>query len=1473
MAGYGDTCCAKPSVKKSANKPGELPQQTRHRPPSFGVTYTSISSDYEEPSNVGYLGVIIYGYDGLPMNPVDPPSPNYMHGPEEPEQAPLSPDYIPGPEYPERRIWMMSQKMVPRTIQLIEEMIMMIPVDPVPSVEETEPFETDESAAIPPPPPTYRTTARMSIRAQTPISFPSEAVVARIIAIPTPPPSLLTLLLSPLPQIRSPPTHTSPTYAEPPLGFKAVGIRADILEADIPLWKRLCLTALHLGLRWGRVRQPGLGVARTTDYGFVNMVDDAPRRHVPWEVGYGITNIWDELVDVIQEGAPMTLEGVNARVTELAETRERDTQDLNAHLEDAHDSRARLSNIVDILLEDRQFHQFRQLIAALGQIQTLQKMPLIIRTRTRTRTTPTTATSTTLMTDADIRALIAQGVADALVEQIIQRNTNPNDDGSQGSGSDNVKNKAVTGRLKASNNDMHILPQSDSFNQTSPAVHLKHLKAIGRMSKSLSVSRNEPELTLNQLELGAMDVVGYVTNMGRTTQQKTGSTTLDFQLANRRNPHIGLYPIVITVVSVKLYNNRLYFSSTSSSLIIDDEKIHVLRRLKHDDSSGLELTKEVLPGDNTLLKPRTLENLLMWARNSKYDSATFHCDVKIDKIRKKNGWNFPSCEGEKCKKGNISRKGGKFWCDLCDSAIDYPVLRYRLKIKISDDTAEVVVVLFDETTTSLLKCSASAMVASQAQVCVCTPSNLSGSYTDSQLQDEDGNTGLPAALANIVRTSQTLELKSHMYYEHRNYESFTCWKIVTDDVVDGGSNSDIVATKADSKAPEVESLNKNPLLSTLYKPTEENKHRRGKLEDSDAEEYFVAGSQPKGDAVGCSSDTTKKRRKVRKPAALSSAGTEVSYQSLGAPSYQCHNCNATMWYEERNNKGKRIVNPTFSLCCQEGKVLLPWFIETPEPLRRLLDYIEPATSRFRDQIRVYNEGTQPRYAKLWFFDTQNELRNRLNAFVDNETRDSVDGTIVGSLIEMLDRNRAIAQAFRIARDWCHSHSYVNVKPRLLSERTSSRQYSASTVAEVTALITNDFGDGESTRDIIVNTKDGQPKRILELHTSYMALQYPLLFPYGKDRYHDKILYHRNTSTHKTNKGYVTIKEYYAYVIQYRQNQGTTLHKGGRLFQQYLVDAYTAIEGQRLRWTQNNQDTLRVDLYHNVCDAITKGDTNAVGLGKRIVSPHTFIGGLRYMMQNYQDAMARPVHNIHFQPKIDDIISAELPLPTDDPMGYKAITDYMLHGPCGKDARYAPCNVEGKCSKHFPKPIYEETIIKQDGYPIYRRRDNKVTFKKGTFTFDNIYVMPYNHYLLLKYQAHINVEWCNRSKAIKYLFKYLNKGPDKATIVIQENVPNGQADTTEKVTVVDEIKNYLNYRCLTPCEAVWCMLSFDIHYSYPSVMKVNFHLPNQQSITLQDSDNLLALLEREGINVTMFPDWFALNERHPPAKARTYAEIP
>ena len=327
-----------------------------------------------------------------------------------------------------------------------------------------------------------------------------------------------------------------------------------------------------------------------------------------------------------------------------------------------------------------------------------------------------------------------------------------------------------------------------------------------------------------------------------------------------------------------------------------------------------------------------------------------------------------------------------------------------------------------------------------------------------------------------------------------------------------------------------------------------------------------------------------------------------------------------------------------------------------------MDYNNPASSKFKERIRVYNgmfcytsfgakidnsvntgrgpytfringqsyhrvgsllpaQDKQPKYAQLYFFDTGNEVKNRMGAFIDNADSETVDEKIIGGLIRMFDVSSSITKAFRMARDWCNSNNSARFELRLLSNRSSARQYNAPAVPEIAALITNDFGDGIPTRDIIISNKDEGLKRISELHPEYMALQYPLLFPYGEDGFHEKIQYHNNRGGHKTHRDYVTMKEYYAYVIQQRNNQGTTLLRGGRLYQQYLVDAFAAVEEQRLKWTRKNQDTLRVDLYHNLCDAVTRGDTNAAAIGKRIVLPRTFVGGPRYMMQNYQDAMA------------------------------------------------------------------------------------------------------------------------------------------------------------------------------------------------------------------------------------------------------------
>ncbi|GJR11289.1 putative reverse transcriptase domain-containing protein [Tanacetum coccineum] len=165
-----------------------------------------------------------------------------------------------------------------------------------------------------------------------------------IIHIPSPP--------LPLP---SPPTHTSPTYDEAPLGYRAAEIwlraaspsthnpsvipspplllpstshRDDLPEAKMPLWKRDRFTAPTGRFEVGEssavaaARQPGLDVAT---------MDVTPGRPMSREVGYGIKDVWDDMVWDMEERAP-TMEALSQRVTNLSTTLARDTHEIYLYL-------------------------------------------------------------------------------------------------------------------------------------------------------------------------------------------------------------------------------------------------------------------------------------------------------------------------------------------------------------------------------------------------------------------------------------------------------------------------------------------------------------------------------------------------------------------------------------------------------------------------------------------------------------------------------------------------------------------------------------------------------------------------------------------------------------------------------------------------------------------------------------------------------------------------------------------------------------------------------------------------------------------------------------------------------------------------------------------------------------------------------------------------------------------------------------
>ncbi|CAA0824995.1 Unknown protein, partial [Striga hermonthica] len=237
--------------------------------------------------------------------------------------------------------------------------------------------------------------------------------------------------------------------------------------------------------------------------------------------------------------------------------------------------------------------------------------------------------------------------------------------------------------------------------------------------------------------------------------------------------------------------------------------------------------------------------------------------------------------------------------------------------------------------------------------------------------------------------------------------------------------------------------------------------------------------------------------------------------------------------------------------------------------------------------------------------------------------------IVAHLTLMLDKHNQLVMSFRMARERIQQHDQSDVKIRLIGMSYSDgRCYNLPTSSEVAALVVGNFDQAMGERDILVETKSGRLQRINELNASYLALQYPLLLPYGEDGYREDIPFSDLREVKEDGRTTVSIREYFGFRIHDSNHEPSTILSARRLFQQFIVDAYTMVESSRLRYilynTNNirfNQSRLRCDMYSGLADVVLRGDIDAGSRGKRIILPSPFTGGARNMIQNYQNAMA------------------------------------------------------------------------------------------------------------------------------------------------------------------------------------------------------------------------------------------------------------
>jgi hypothetical protein len=127
-----------------------------------------------------------------------------------------------------------------------------------------------------------------------------------------------------------------------------------------------------------------------------------------------------------------------------------------------------------------------------------------------------------------------------------------------------------------------------------------------------------------------------------------------------------------------------------------------------------------------------------------------------------------------------------------------------------------------------------------------------------------------------------------------------------------------------------------------------------------------------------------------------------------------------MWYDERVNKRRDTPNPEFSMCCMQGRIEIAPFKRLPRPLYDLYYKNDKRSKYFLENIRSFNSmfaftslggkthktnndgkappifvmngenyhrigsllpttGNQPKFAQLYIYDTDNEIKNRMAA--------------------------------------------------------------------------------------------------------------------------------------------------------------------------------------------------------------------------------------------------------------------------------------------------------------------------------------------------------------------------------------------------------------------------------------------------------------------------------------------------------------
>ena len=340
--------------------------------------------------------------------------------------------------------------------------------------------------------------------------------------------------------------------------------------------------------------------------------------------------------------------------------------------------------------------------------------------------------------------------------------------------------------------------------------------------------------------------------------------------------------------------------------------------------------------------------------------------------------------------------------------------------------------------------------------------------------------------------------------------------------------------------------------------------------------------------------------------------------------------------------------------------MLPLFKDPLPRLRHLLESYDEESKDFRLNLRAYNnmvsmaskaitgrmtefknwprpfkmsgsmyhlapqvfpdKDQKPKFSQIYVYDVEHEVSNRLEYIRE---KDRINKLTLEKIQNELKVCNYYVKKYQSAAEIFKANPEENLR-MVFRSKGSMGAMKKSNLPHINDVVVIAPGEQTEPRDIVLYRSSkfspwgNAAVRINQLHKAYDPTAYPLILPNGDDGYCIPPMLKQN------GRSQLSINDFYVFHLMIRPASFNALHRCGRLFQEYLCDQYSKIEGARLKYIRDNQDTLRVEQYSGLQDHVASmqsGGEDVKKVGQMVVLPASFTGSPRFMYKHYLDALA------------------------------------------------------------------------------------------------------------------------------------------------------------------------------------------------------------------------------------------------------------